>query len=146
MSNCSCSNHGLLSTGINGKINLKKVPAFKCGLWHSDVCINDQTTNFHTENDCIYTLITVPKQEIIKNECLKREYQFLFKLNGYQNIAIKLVYGVTILFSGNFLTHRQYCNRPSLPMDDVFFNFASYGSEKLYRHIRKSFIRKQGII
>ena len=125
-----------------GDINFKTVPSFKCGLWHSAVCINAQTTQFHTENDCTYTLITVPKQETNMKPFLRRQYNFLFKLKLHENIAIELVTGVTILFSGTFLTHRQHCDRASSSMDGIFFNFASYGTERLYRHIMTLFHRK----
>ena len=124
-----------------GSINLQKVQSSCNGLCHSAVTVNAETAEFHTENDCTYTLITVPKQEYklsIKN---KRQYSFVYKLKIKENVSIRLTPGLTFLFSGKMLTHRQTCNMLCLPKVEPFINFASYGSQKLFNHIRCSFLR-----
>ena len=47
-----------------GDINFKGVENKSSGLWQSQVCINAQTGIFHTENNCTYTLISVPNYYI----------------------------------------------------------------------------------
>ena len=32
-------------------------------MWHTNVCINESTGEFYIENDCSYTMITVPQQD-----------------------------------------------------------------------------------
>ena len=49
--------------------------------------------------------------------------------------------GVSFMFSGKYMTHKQYCNVDAHPRENCFVNFGSYGNERLYRHIRKSFDR-----
>ena len=44
-----------------GDINLNKDKYSQYGIWKSVFCINARTTNFRTEDDCSYTVITVPK-------------------------------------------------------------------------------------
>ena len=44
-----------------GDVNLKSVQTASSGLWQSQVCVNASTSVLHTERDCTYTLITVPK-------------------------------------------------------------------------------------
>ena len=51
------------------------------------------------------------------------------------SISFKLKYGISFMFSGKFLTHRQQCTHPLNDKDDVFFNIATYGNKRLYSHI-----------
>ena len=49
-----------------GNINMNQISISECGMWQPSICINAQTTQLHTENDCTYTVITVPKQDNTK--------------------------------------------------------------------------------
>lgn len=107
------------------------------GLRQSSVCINAQTSEFHTENDCTYIVINVPKQDHLMKADSKVDYHFIFKLREKENIGIKLIRGTSFIFTGKCLTHRQNCSKLISNNDGLFFNFASYGSHKLYSHIKK---------
>ena len=93
-----------------GDINLKKGASFDSGLWQSNISVNARTASFHTENDYTYTLISIPKQEF--NSQRKHEYSFLFSIKEKNNISIRLSEGISFVFSGKLLTHRQSCNFP----------------------------------
>ena len=93
--------------------------------------VNAQTKQFHTENDCSYTLVTVTKQEKVTTGKGDREYLFVFKLKDGENFGVRLKYGVLLVFSGKILTHRQSCSQSCLPNEEFFTNFALYGLERL---------------
>ena len=118
-----------------GNVNLKQVPSSKYGCWQTSICVNAQTQEYHNESDCTYTIITIPKQR--KNQSVS--FDFLFMLSDKQYINIPLTEGVSFIFSGMFLTHRQnkYTIDDSIRGD--FFNIASYGNKRLFSHLRKSF-------
>ena len=120
-------------------INLHKTPSFKDGLWQSSISVNGRTNEFHTENDSTYTVIAIPKQEEFSKR--KHEYSFIFKLKEKHNISIRLTEGTSFLYSGKLLTHRQSCNLPIQMKDEVFINFASYGTQRLFSHIKKTMMR-----
>jgi len=138
----------IITTGFNlqqpkGAVNLKEIPASSSGLWQTSISVNAQTKVLHTENDATYTVINVPDQQDNVKKNKARQYTFLFKLCNKKNICFKLRSGVTFVYSGKLLTHHQTCNLPCSPTEDMFFNFGSYGTERLYRHIRTSFDRKK---
>jgi len=120
-------------------INLHKTPSFKDGLWQSSISVNGRTNEFHTENDSTYTVIAIPKQEEFSKR--KHEYSFIFKFKEKHNISIRLTEGTSFLYSGKLLTHRQSCNLPIQMKDEVFINFASYGTQRLFSHIKKTMMR-----
>ena len=120
-------------------INIKKVYTSASGCWQSSICVNATTGQFHTENDCTYTLISVPHQNTIKFDNQKNHYNFLFSLNNKKKVNIPLYPGVSFIFSAPFLTHRQHRNENALSLEDHFFNVASYGNKRLLSHIKKSF-------
>ena len=91
-----------------GDINMNEISISECGMWQSAICINAQTTELHTENDCTYTVITVPKQNN-KHES-SDNYTFLFELKKGTTIGLKMSYGTNFMFSGKFLSHRQAHN------------------------------------
>ena len=60
-----------------GNIGLQNVITSRSCVWQSQVCVNATTKKFHIEKDCLYTLITVPKQSIKKNPIIAH---FHFKI------------------------------------------------------------------
>ena len=68
------------------------------------MCVNTQTTEFHTEMDYTYTLIHVPDQYVAENNS---EYHFIFQLSTCMNVSIHMKPGLSFMFSRQFLTHRQ---------------------------------------
>ena len=120
---------------VKGDINLKEISSSKDGLWQINMCVNAETTQYHIERDCTYTIIHVPQQ--VKYN-VSSKYHFMFKTADDMNIAIPMQAGSTILFTGQFLTHRQSGPSDSTADSGTFFNFSSYGNEKLFRHIKKS--------
>ena len=122
-----------------GDINLNKGASFDSGLWQSNISVNARTASFHTENGSTYTFISIPKQEV--NCQRKHEYSFLFSIKDKINISITLTEGISFIFSGKLLTHRQSCNFPVDMKGETFINFSSYGTKRLFSHIKKSFMR-----
>ena len=118
----------------DGSINLKRVESAKHGVWQSSVCVNAVTEKFHTENDCTSTVIVVPNQASLTNK--DREFRFVFQLQQYMNVSFKLKHGISFMFTGKFLTHRQQCTIPCEGDNDIFFNIASYGNNRLYSHMK----------
>ena len=45
-----------------GDIGIVRVKTSDSGLWQSQICIDASTSIEHTENDCTYTVISIPKQ------------------------------------------------------------------------------------
>ena len=58
------------------------------------------------------------------------------------NIFINLKYGVSFIFSGKYLTHREQSPKPCATKDDLFYNISSYGNKRLFSHIKTSFETK----
>ena len=54
---------------------------------------------------CTYTVITVPCQETEKN--LPDKYQFLFAFKKGETLGITMRRGISFIFSGKLLSHRQ---------------------------------------
>ena len=129
-----------------GQINFKKVFTSDLGLWQSSICVNAITKEFHIERDVTYTLITVPSQERLLSKHHGRETFFLFQINSNNCLGFEMKSGISFVFSGFMLTHKQfsmdghmdYKHREQM---DPFYNIASYGNEKLFRHMRISFSR-----
>ena len=122
-----------------GDYNFKKVTVSESGMWYSSVSLSCQTTYLHTEDDCTYTVITVPKQE--DNEHNNPEYNFIFHLKKGQTIGLKMDTGLTILFFGKYLTQWQSESENMSTSNDIFINFPSYGNERLYNHLKKTINR-----
>ena len=102
------------------------------------MCVNAETAEFYVESDCNYTLIHVARQ-LYPTKAAK--CQFIFKLTEELNVSIPMAIGTSILFSGQFLSHRQSQPHTSIVGDDVFYNFQSYENLRLFRHIKNSFDR-----
>ena len=121
-------------------INIKEGYASNSGCWQSSICVDATTGEFHSENDCTYTLITIPNQSTIKSQPAGDNFHFLISLTEKKILNIPLHSGISFVFSAQFLTHRQHRNAYIYSNDDdVFFNVASYGNKRLFHHIKKSF-------
>ena len=101
--------------GNVGDINLVKVPTFSYGLWNLQVCVNANTAEFHTEKNCVFTMITITQQTEVTNT-----YNLLFKLKNKYNLGITLTPGVYYLFSGKCLIHRQACIDNNVVSENIF--------------------------
>ena len=88
-------------------INIKESRASDDGIWQMSMCVDYETQKFHTELDCIYTLLHVPHQKRLKGSS---KYHFLFKFSDDMNISFHLKAGISIMFSGQYITHRQSCD------------------------------------
>ena len=120
-------------------INLRENLGSINGCWQSSICVNAETQEYHTEHDCTYTLISIPNQS--KSKESKMKYDFLFNLTDKQSINIHLKPGVSFMFSGLFLKHRQNKSNTISNSDEPFFNIASYGNKRLFHHLRKTINR-----
>ena len=123
---------------LRGDIYLKEVCLKNSSIWKTSVSVDAYTTDFHTENDCTYSVIHVPMQ-VESGKC--NAYHFQFALNEKHNISIPLHECTTILFSAKCLTYRQTFEDKINTKKDVFFNFGAYGNQQLFNHMRKTFVR-----
>ena len=78
-----------------GDCNLKATKVKKAGLWQSSICVNCQTSMFHTENDCTYTVITTPNQNTDATPV------FLFEFKKGFTLGLQMEPGLTFVFLGN---------------------------------------------
>ena len=127
-----------------GDINLQKVSGTSDGVWHKQVSINATTSQFHTEKDVTYTMVSVPRQKTKGKTCdMRKDTVFLFQFNKKHNIGILMKQKISFVFSADMLTHRQSCDQVYAcdkrgNTTQPFFNVLCYGNERLYNHIRKS--------
>ena len=136
-----------------GDFNFKKVQTYNDGLWHSEVCINAITKDFHTENDASYTLISVPTQERNNDRSTfsnmnRKDTFFLFELDSDNIFAIRMRDNISFFFHGALLTHRQHCDDGYEPIEirkqkPKFYNIACYSNARLFFHLRKTIQRKK---
>ena len=132
---CPILSHAYEIQNVLGPLNMKPVQVSEHGMWQTCICENAETTQLHTENDCTYTVISVPEQEKIGS--IQPDYTFIFKLKEEGgSVGIKLEPGVTFIFSGKLLTHRQMRNNETAPESHTFFNIASYGNKRLLCHLK----------
>lgn len=104
--------------------------------WESSICVNAETKILHTEKDCTYTIISTSKQT--KNCGI---YEFNLSLNPKTNISINMNSAVSFMFSGLFLSHKQY--KWYNGNNDLFYNFSSYGNQRLFNHLKQTLMRYQ---
>ena len=107
-----------------------------CGMWSLYLYVNTTTSVLHTEDDCSYTVISIPAQ----NKEVKR-YPFLFKINADEMIKPNMNTDLSFIFSGKNLLHRQSCSTMDNNHDKTFINISSYDNKKLFTHMHKSFAR-----
>ena len=124
-----------------GDVNLKKVITKDSGLWMSSVCVNAKTCQYHSEDDCTYTVVKVPKQNKEMNGKYVSSRVFMLQINESTTFTLPLEQNLTFLYSGNFITHRQECDNKSYHDGSLFFNITSYGNKRIFSHLRKSFLR-----
>ena len=126
---------------VDGNINLNKCDRKTGSIRSTNIWVNATTGEFHTEKDTSYTMITVPLQDYKSQRNGGNIYKFLFKLNDNVCISLPLTPNVSFMFSGTFLCHRQAGNTSNYKDVHQFVNLSSYGNQKLFTHIRKSFAR-----
>ena len=103
------------------------------------------TEHMHTENNCGYTVIKVPKQKFDwKNKDIQMPV-FIFKLNNKEQIALLLRTKTSFIYSGKFVTHRQHYRCNTDRSCEPFINLASYSNENLFNHLRKTFERLSAV-
>ena len=90
-----------------GNININGTNDSDDGIWQTSMRVNCETQKFYTELDCTYTLLHVPHQKRLKGSS---KYHFLFKFSDDMNISFHLKAGISIIFSGQYITHRQSCD------------------------------------
>ena len=123
-----------------GDINLSNVATSVNGMWQSQICVDASTALEHTENDCTYTVISVPNQDIALSRKMRKSLYFVFSISNSESLRIPLTPRISFFYSGLFLVHRQ--NNPNTNQNGAsFVNVASYGNERLFNHIRSSFDR-----
>ena len=111
------------------------------GAWQSPVCVNTSLSILYTECDCTYAMISIPLQKIKRSKKSKMDSMFIFRLNKDSTISLPLQSGLSFVFSGLFLTHRQNYPNHLQNNQETFYNVASYGNTKLFNHLRCSFQR-----
>ena len=122
-----------------GDLNLKQVKTSEYGLWQTSICDTCQTTNLHTKKDCTYTIMSVPEQDTSTTTI--PECYFVIELKKGHTVGIKMDPGLTFMFSGRYLMHRQSINDKGNGKENTFVNFTSYGNERLYHHLKSSIKR-----
>ena len=78
----------------------------------------------------------IPRQTYLTKSA---KYQFIFLLSDELNVPILMSFGSSIFPSVQFLIHRQLRPHQRVVGDDVFFNLALYGNQRLFRRIKKLF-------
>ena len=121
-----------------GDCNLKATAVSEVGLWQSSICVDCQTSSFHTENDCTYTIITTPQQD---KKCAPI---FLFEIKKGFTVGLQMDPGLSFMFSGKYLYHRQMVLDRKDTNERGYINLASYGNDKLFNHFKSTVKRVIG--
>ena len=127
----------------HGNVNLKAVETKNSGIWMSTIALNAQTSQFHSEDDCTYTLVKVPNQSKSMNLGNNHQRMFLLRINDKITYAFPLTHNLSFVYSGNFVTHRQHCDSSAYTDGSLFYNIVCYGNKRLYSHVKQSFLRNQ---
>ena len=115
---------------------VKTIKGQSLRYWSHFINVDAQTHSPHTERDCTYTLLGVPRQEDVH----KKKYCFEIHLNTTVTLAFDMTEGVSILFSGYLLTHRQ-----QRLAGDNFFSNAAYANGQLFSNAKQSLNRAKQI-
>ena len=127
----------------HGDVNLKVTNTKQSGIWMSTVALNAQTSQFHSEQDCTYTIVKVPCQSKVMNNDHKHQHMFLLKINEQKTIALPFIHNVSFFYSPTFLTHRQHCDEQCNSDGSIFYNIVCYGNKRLYSHLKQLFVRNK---
>ena len=114
---------------------MKKTNVSNNGMWQSSICVNCETAVLHIENNCTYTVIATPNQEEEKAPI------FVFELKKGYTIGLQMDPGLTLMFSGKYLWHRQMILGNNKSTKSCFIDFASYGNEKRFNHLKTTIRR-----
>ena len=114
---------------------MKKTNVSNNGMWQSSICVNCETTVLHIENDYTYTVIATPNQEE------KKASIFVFELKKGYTIGLQMDPGLTLMFSGKYLWHRQMILGNNKSTKSCFIDFASYGNAKRFNHLKTTIMR-----
>ena len=120
---------------------LQKTLSSENGCWNSILNVDGCTDMYHTESDCSYTFLTVPKQVVDKSLTVADKPVFLFKVTQNVQLLIPLCNDLSFVYNSHFLTHRQSYNPHEVSSDVRFYDITSYSNEKIFNHLRKSFNR-----
>ena len=103
------------------------------------VCHNAQTKEFHCENDCSYTLISVPHTS--GKLCNEGEFVFQFKCDDKRLLQICLSPGTVLYYTGFGIMHRQISllDKGEDRKHYDFWNVSSYGNHALLSKTIASF-------
>lgn len=105
-----------------------------------------QTDRFHTEEDSSLTLICVPPQASFSENDPKGslsdndpiQAQFEFRLGAESIIKVDMGVGMSILFSGFFLVHRQQRTENA---SGKMVNVSAYGNKRFFANCRTTHMR-----
>lgn len=111
------------------------------GCWNTIMFVDGRTNEYHRENDCSYTYITVPRQNMIKDRQCYEKPHFSLKIDEERVIMLPLLDNISFFYNASFLMHRQSYTPIADGVNNCFFNVSSYSNEKLFNHLRKSFNR-----
>ena len=95
--------------------------------------MNGKTDNFHRENDCAYTFITVPNQILTKRKHILEQPHFFFQIKEDMKLSLLLTDDTIFLYNASVLTHIQsyYHNQD----DNYFYNISKYANNKIFNHL-----------
>ena len=111
------------------------------GNWNTHIFIDGVTQNFHSEKDCAHTCIHVPNQDQITGESIDKQPCFLFMISDYQRLMLPLTSPLSFMYNGQLITHRQAYYPDKNKTSTKFINVSSYGNQKMFNHLRKTFKR-----
>ena len=124
-----------------GDTVLSEVDTASSGCWNAFLYVDGRTEQLHTERDCAYTLITVPIQVVDSDLPLYQKPLFLFQLAENNQLILPLLSNTSFVYNGNFVTHRQAYNPKCNTGSRRFYNISSYGNQKIFNHLRRTFSR-----
>lgn len=121
---------------------IKRVNTVNDGFWNTMLYVDGRTEELHTEKDSTYTLITVPRQKFTMKRNIEHRPMFIFNFGPQNQVIFPLNQKICLIYNGRFVTHRQAYTQECEDSEDRFINISSYGNEKLFNHLRKTYSRK----
>ena len=88
---CPSLNVAYMKKQKKGDDILKAVVSSDSLMWQSQICVNASTAIFHNENDCTYTVITVPNNIVLNKKKERNMPCFLLHLNECNIVSIPMV-------------------------------------------------------